>query len=307
MIADCAVDPEVFATWRHFQSLYEDFGMYRGRLISKFPKKWVKLVAERSRELVDEGINTDMQATRIEERLRSDRFKRKLKSPGGREYDPDQTWIKNADSVEPPFDLIIAAGSTSLESRVGAEILLKDEFPFLRSNQRLVKRKKEHLIGVAIPLLMESDEIVIVDPNFRADEPRFCDSLKHLIAVLEASSRRPKRLEVHTNRIRKPGDEFNRGPHASQWNENLIPALPAGWGVSVCYWKKLPTGGKPHARFLLTEYGGIFYEHGIDEGDGETLVTLLEENVWESVFQTFHSGLLPAGFEPQKHAMSFIG
>lgn len=307
MIADCAVDPEVFATWRHFQSLHEDFGVSRGRLISKYPKKWVKSVADRSRELVLEGVNTEMQATKIEERLRSERFKRKLKSPDGRQYDPDMPWVINAQNSTPPFDLVVAAGTSSSDNLVGADVLLKDELPFLRFNQGQIPRRKEELIGVASHLLMGCAEIVIIDPNFRADEPRFGASLKHLISVLENAGRVPKRLEVHTNRIRRQGETFHRGPHVSQWNTHLVPALPPGWKISVCYWEQLPSGGKPHARFLLTDSGGLYYDHGIDEGAGETLVTLLEDNVWEGLFGVFNTGSLPPGFDPAQHVLTFAG
>ena len=305
MIADCAVEPEVVATWRHFQSLHEDFGVSRGRLISKFPKKWMKEVAERSGELVLAGINTEIQAAKIEERLKSDRFKRKLKSPGGREYDASRPWLENATNTTPPFDLIVASGAGAAGNKVGAEDLLKDEQPFHRTNQCQVRRRKEHLIGAAESLLKGSTDVIIVDPNFRADEPRFVESLKYLVDCLDAHGRPPRRLEVHTCRIRKPGETFLRGPHASQWRTHFVPALPEGWQVTICYWDRLPSGGKPHARFLLTDSGGIYFDHGIDEGDGETLVTLLEDEVWDPLFKTFHADALPAGFDPDLHVMIF--
>jgi hypothetical protein len=307
MIADCAVDPEVFATWRHFQSLHEDFGVSRGRLISKFPKKWVKSVAERSRELVHEGINTEMQATRIEERLRSERFKRKMKSPGGRQYDPLQTWTNNAQASDPAFDLIVTSGMISIGNLVGAEVLLKDVAPFLRATQRQVRRTAESLVGVATHLLAGAVDVVIIDPNFRADEPRFCNTLKHLISTLEGTGRAPNRLEIHTNRIRNQGEVFRRGPHFSQWNTHLVPELPAGWKISVCYWDQLPNGGRPHARFLLTDCGGLYYDHGIDEGEGDTLVTLLEDNIWEGLFGVFNSSSLLPDFDIAQHVLTFTG
>jgi hypothetical protein len=307
MIADCAIEPEVFANWRHFQSLYEDFGVSRGRLISKYPSKWIRRVAEHSRELVEKGINTEMQATKIEERLRSDRFKRKLKSAGGRVYDPGQSWIANAEEAKPPFDLIIAEGSVVSGNRVGANMLSKDESPFLRATQRQVPRTKEQLIGIASHMLVECEHIVIIDPNFRADEPRFCNSLKHLISVVEAAGRVPKRLEVHTNRIRKPGETFVHGPQLSQWNANLVPYLPTGWQLSVCHWGQLPTGGNQHARFILTDIGGLYYDHGIDEGDGETLVTLLDEGVWLTLFGLFDARALPPGFNSDEFVLNLTG
>lgn len=305
MIADCAVDPEVFATWRHFQNLHEDFGVSRGRLVAKFPKKWVRMVSDRSRELVVEGVNTEIQAARIEERLRSERFKRKLISPGGRTFDIGSSWLENAESAVPAFDLIVASGSGSSEIRVGADDLLKDEHPFHRSNQRQVPRKKEDLIGVAEPLLKGCCDVVIVDPNFRVNEPRFSSTLNYLIGCIEAYGRCPKRLEVHTNRIRKPGEEFMRGPHVSQWKTHVVPDLPAGWRLTVCYWDRLPSGGKPHARFLLTDSGGIYIDHGIDEGDGETLVTLLEDEVWSGLFKTFNASSLPSDFDHTEFLLNF--
>lgn len=307
MIADCAIEPEVFATWRHFQSLYEDFGVPRGRLISKFPSKWIKRVAEHSRELVGKGVNTEIQAAKIEERLRSERFKRKIHPQGGRAYDPNQSWIDNAEEAEPPFDLIICSGSTSNGNRIGAEILLKDEAPFARSSQQQIARKKEDIIGVAKPLVGFAEHIVIIDPNFRADEPRFYDSLKYLLSVVESNSRVPKRIEVHTNRIRKQGETFYRGPHVSQWETHVMPHLPKDWQLTVCYWEKLPSGGKPHARFLLTEIGGIYFDHGIDEGDGETLVTLLEDTVWEPLFALYDSRALPSSFDVALHVIHVKG
>jgi len=307
MIADCAIEPEVFATWRHFQSLYEDFGVPRGRLISKFPSKWIKRVAEHSRELVQQGINTEMQAAKIEERLRSDRFKRKLNSQGGRVYDPVQSWIDNAEDATPPFDLIITSGSMNSGNRVGADLLLKDEEPFKRAHQSLITRNKEQLIAAASTVVLGSEHIVIIDPNFRADEPRFGDTVKHLLSVIQSTGRTPKRLEIHTNRIRRQGDIFNRNPHLSQWEGHLIPYLPSGWKLSVCYWDNLPDGGKSHARFILTDLGGLHYDHGIDEGDGQTLVTLLDDHVWETLYSLYDSRALPANFDVAQHVMDFEG
>jgi hypothetical protein len=256
---------------------------------------------------VEKKINSELQAAKIEERLRSERFKRKLSAQGGRAYDPEQSWLHNAEEANPPFDMIIARGSARSGAKIGAELLLKDEAPFARSSQGLVARKKEALIGVAKPLVFFADEIVIIDPNFRADEPRFCDSLKHLISVIESSGRAPKRLEIHTNRVRKPGETFNRSPHVSQWEVHVMPHLPKNWQLTVCYWEKLPNGGKPHARFLLTEMGGIYIDHGIDEGDGETLITLLEESVWELLFGLYDARALPSNFDREQHLIQVKG
>jgi hypothetical protein len=86
-----------------------------------------------------------------------------------------------------------------------------------------------------------------------------------------------------------------------------MPHLPNDWQLTVCYWEKLPSGGKPHARFLLTEIGGIYFDHGIDEGDGETLVTLLEDTVWEPLFALYDSRVLPSSFDVAQHVIHLKG
>ena len=306
MIADCAIDPEVFAEWRHFQSLHEDFGVGRGRLISAFPSKWKRRVSTKAWELVQTRVNTDMQAKRIDERLSSARFGLKMK-PSKREFLTESgVWLEAARNAEPPFDMVITSGTGLYGNRIGAEDLLKDEPPFRRRTQGQVDRDKGTLMGVAQMLVSTCEEIIMVDPNFRADEPRFHSTLLHLIGLLVArGGGPPKRLEIHTNCIRKQGDVYRRGPQLSQWHEHIEPELPAGWKLTVCYWDQLPSGGKSHARFLLTELGGLYYDHGLDEGPGQTLVTLLEEEVWEGLFRTFDARSLPVDFDAAQHVLTF--
>lgn len=310
MIADYAIDPEIFATWSHFQSFSEDFGTARGRLISEFPGKWRKRVIERARELAatdtPERATTDLQASRIARKLSEDRFKRKLKS-SGRAFDSlAENWHQAAVAAMPPFDLIITAGSGTSGNQIGVNDVLKDEHPFHRKTQDLICRTKEELIGAARLLVSTCDEFVLVDPNFRADEPRFYETVLHLISLLKGRAGwSPKRFEVHTNRIRNRDDVYRRGSQLSQWRTHIQPALPSGWNLDVCYWDKMPSGGKPHARFLLTEIGGIYYDHGLDEGLGQTLVTLLEDQVWDGLFRTFDARSLPGDFDTVQHALKF--
>ena len=305
MIADCAIDPDVFAVWRHFQSLHEDFGVGRGRLISAFPSKWKRSVSTKALELVQTQVNTDMQATRIVERLSASRFRLKMK-PSKRDFPAELgAWAEAVRQVEPPFDLVITSGVGRHGNWIGAEDLLKDEAPFFRRTQDQVDRSKEALMGAAKLLVSTCENFIIVDPNFRADEPRFHSTLLHLIELLVARGVAPMRLEIHTNRIRQPGDVYRRGPQLSQWRTHIEPELPAGWKLTVCYWDQLPSGGRPHARFLLTELGGLYYDHGLDEGLGQTLVTLLEEDVWEGLFRTFDARSLPVGFDAAQHVFTF--
>jgi hypothetical protein len=277
-------------------------------LISEFPSKWRKLVIEKARELaatdIPQRATTDLQASRIARKLSEDRFKRKLKS-SRRAFDSSAgDWCQAAVGASPPFDMIITSSSGTSRNQIGADDLLKDEHPFHRKTQDQIRRTKEDLIGAARLLVSACDEFVLVDPNFRADEPRFHETVIHLISLLEArAGAPPKRLEVHTSRARNKHDVYHRGPQLSQWRTHIEPELPIGWNVDVCYWDTMPSGGKPHARFLLTEAGGIYFDHGLDEGPGQTLVTLLEDEVWESLFKTFDASSLPEDFDAAQHVL----
>lgn len=46
MLAEYAIDPELFNNWRDFRFFASQFGAAQGRLISRFPKKWKGLVKE---------------------------------------------------------------------------------------------------------------------------------------------------------------------------------------------------------------------------------------------------------------------
>jgi hypothetical protein len=168
-----------------------------------------------------------------------------------------------------------------------------------------IERNKEALIAAASVLLLDADEVVLVDPNFRADESRFYETVRHLFAFFESFNSIPKRFEIHTKRVRNPKELFSKKSQKFEWDTYLVPHIPKGLSVNVCFWDSLPSGGKPHARFLLTQSGGLYYDQGIDEGDGETLVTLLEDHVWDSVFKTFDARALPKNFDPAQHLIQF--
>lgn len=309
MISEFAVDPELFARWSSFQTLSDDFGIEKGRMISEFPRKWKKLVSDRAWELAavvhEQRATTDLQALRIVETIFSERFGRALKR-SGREFQSDlRSWREAATHASPAFDVIIGSGSGKVGNFIGFEDLLRHESPFHRKRMDFVERKKEALIAAASVPLSGADEVVVVDPNLRADEKRFYETIRHLLAFFESSNQIPKRFEIHTKRVRSPKELFSRKSQEFEWNKYLVPFLPKGLSVRVCFWDALPNGGKPHARFILTQLGGLYYDQGIDEGDGQTLVTLLEDHVWESLFKTFDARTLPADFDSLQYLIEF--
>lgn len=299
IIADCAIDPHVFAQWQHFQSLIEEFGVSEGRLISEFPGKWRKRVIDQCDRLVQLRLNSEIQRARITEYMADERFRRKLKG-SNREYNPDDSWETNAQRAHPPFDLVIVEDDVLVTNTntVCANTLCKWQSPFYRSTQKLVPRTAQSLVEAARILLTQNNlDLILVDPNFRADEPRFYNPLRHIISTVNDAGIVLRRLEIHTNKLRNKNDIFNPRAQRNQWFNYIFPYLPKSWILNICYWDELPWGGRPHARLLLTQSGGMCYDYGFDEGDGRTQVSTLDDEIWSHYYNVFNVNNLPNNFD----------
>ena len=74
---------------------------------------------------------------------------------------------------------------------------------------------------------------------------------------------------------------------ATRQQTNLTGALaryiPTGTVLTVFFWQSRPGGEEMHARYLLTDVGGVQFDFGLDEDEtaaGMTQVTLLEHELF---------------------------
>ena len=288
MLAECVIEPEVMAQWRHFQSLEEDFGVRQARMICEFPSKWRRAVIQRSQSMVSEGKNTELQRKRMIEIMTSERFRRKL-IPAGHSrsaFDPDESWLANARRALPSFDLIIKASSGKDGSEVCADELIKSEPPFFRSTQNWVQRTRTDLINAAELLLRNCSNLVLVEPNFRADETRFSYTTIELFERVEELNPNLKTIELHTQQVRSRDEVFNATARESVFRRYLSAHVPRGCALHVFHWSRLPDGNRLHPRFLLTNQGGLHFDYGIDESPSEsTLVSSLDDHIAQGLVE----------------------
>ena len=101
MIREYALQPELLSTWERFRYLSEKFGYDRGRVISRFPKRWEKMVYESLKEC------RPVEKKRIEVGLK--RLKKALHARQG-DWNNNITWLRNAleEHERQPFNLIIS-------------------------------------------------------------------------------------------------------------------------------------------------------------------------------------------------------
>lgn len=56
----------------------------------------------------------------------------------------------------------------------------------------------------------------------------------------------------------------------------------------MIHWSALENGGTLHARYILTDFGGLDYHWGTDEDPSEkTQVALLDDGFWKTLHDRF--------------------
>ncbi|MCH7225485.1 hypothetical protein [Haloferula sp. A504] len=308
MIAECAVEPEVMAEWKHFHSLHGDFGVGQGRLLCQFPSKWRKQVLQAVTRFEQEGRNSARQAARILAQVQQDLFEKNDPQPSAfrrslvsslRDFPAASCWVDAARVVAEPFDLIIHSGAPSSDRELQAGEFLRSEEPFHRPQQIEVRRLASDLIAIGWACFRRAKEIYVVDPFFRPCDSKYHKVLGHLLSRLEREASRPARLEVHTSIARTT---YNSELQKRHWDRWARDHLPSDWTLKVVHWKELETGGRLHARYILTDFGGIDYNWGTDEDPGEeTQVGLLCDDFWLRLYNRFawQDGNLPEPFQKE--------
>ena len=310
VIQEYALEPDLVATWtdrRDYRYFHEGFGPGRGRLVSRFPKRWKALVYEAAR-----GRATDVGMARVEELLRhiSQRMVRRARA----HYDSKAgNWLENAlrEHNERPFHAILARSNPEGHSDVlvGEEVSEASHERWAAKRTLTVAREARTLAAAVAPVLRNSSVILFVDPYFNPNERRYRRTLTAFLH--EAMSARPAavpgRVEVvlAADRPKSPEEEFFR----AACYKRLCGCVPNGLRVVVRRVSERPGGQELHNRYILTDLGGIEFGHGLDEADeGETEddLSLLDEEAYERRWNQYF-GDPPPAFEQGERSVELIG
>lgn len=281
MIYEFAVDPVAMNNWQNFRYLNDNFGVEHGRLISRFPGKWTKMVHAACNDNYHCGKISTMQLHSIVDRLKN--INHKLVR-FNRAYNSEKEWLENAEEQHSisEFRAII-----SINNPNGQPYILNaydiDEANDLWNvpREEVVRRKANELAACAKMLLMASKEIIFVDPHFNPTQSQFTKTFSHFIDFA-FENKRPQRLELHV--------KYDRSKSFEVWKNNcqnkLPQIVPKGYILKVMRWTERNEGDRQHPRYVLTEIGGIRYDYGLGEWYGEsegktTDVSLLAQNVYK--------------------------
>ena len=281
MIREFAVEPEaIVSSYREFSYIVEKFGVCEGRVISRFPKTWKRLVYEAAQARHQGKV----EGKKIEERLRglSDEVLIAMSRPAG-----TGGWIEIAlaEHQRQPFDYLITNAPQGIAEAVPVETL-DGEHPCLQITREMsIPREPEAMASACAFLLKTAKVIKIIDPHLDFSKSRFREPFKAFMKHVRAGTQ----IEIYRGiDDGGPAREFMR-----QNAEQFLPnALPAGVNARI----RLLPAGSMHNRFLLTDLGGIKFGVGLDAAGHNTApedeLSLMVPDVWQARWCQYSGGEL---------------
>jgi len=282
MLHEYAVEPQAIGTnWQTFRYIIEKFGFDRGRLISEFPEHWSREVYRAA-----EGL-TPLEKKRIEVGLAQAQGRKVVYF--GRHYNPGlDGWLANAlvEHRRVPFHAIIAAAPQEGADYVLCVNALDEQHvlmavPIERAVLREVKPLSEAFTG----LLRFGSRIVFVDPLFSPYNARYRRLFSQCFRIVRALNGKAS-LEIHYryHEDRLSNEELERDAAAI-----FKDMIPDGMPVTFYCWSERGDGEDFHARYLLTEKGGIRVDAGFEPvgAHQHTDVTLMDLGLAHSHLVSF--------------------
>jgi hypothetical protein len=292
MLHEFAVEPLLLSNWKDFRFFVSHFGVDQGRLISRFPRKWKKLVYESLSNC------RPIERSRIVEALQRLDDKMIPRSPVA--WDAEADWLGNAEIEHAvrPFRAIICDNNVrqhpamitgdSIDDTIDPSSL--PEFDPLRlwhaPRSRMLNRQAPEMADAIDVLLREAQTIFFVDKYFGPENPRHRKPFEEFMSRVAArdSSKLPDKVEYHC--AAKSELSFFR----QECEMRIAPMIPVG--VSVTFHRWAPSD--LHNRYVLTELGGVAFLEGLDQDTGsgrkQDVVCLLDKDVSDSLMPNYIEG-----------------
>ena len=267
MIHEYALEPELVASWHDlykFHLFSGKFGFGKGRVVSRYPKKWTKRVWDAFKD--DFGKTASPVDRKRMEKLLKQIANPVVRRPGCI-WEAAREWLPNAESehtYHKPFHAILARNNPCNNVNVMRESEFLEHTEGDRDFPKgSVPRNAEEMANRVAPMLRCATKILFVDPNFRANRERFRKPLATFLRSVDTQTS-GLTIELHTeDRDDTPSwTEFRK-----ECEDKLPSIIPEGLTLMVYRWKERDGGEKLHNRYILTDIGGVSFLTGLDEGD----------------------------------------
>ena len=285
MLFEYAVEPKAIgSSWESFRYLIEKFGFDRGRLISRFPKTWERQVIETAQQ---SGMK-DVKFKSLVSRLQKAKVRALIRS--GRECNPAAgDWLDNAlkQHALEPFHAVIASENRGDQDFILVTDDMDEDHPLMIAPlNRDVPRTGKALAEAMSLLLKSAKKVRFIDRYFNIKKARYKETLKALLFVIAENGVNDVCCEIHfcNHKRRTPTEHVEQ--NAGNW---LAGVIPEGMSVRTFVWQEKKGGADFHARYLLTDLGGMSVDAGFSaEGAHQTvLLSLLSHDLHEKKLSAF--------------------
>jgi hypothetical protein len=254
MNEEFAIEPTAFNDFKDVRFVLGKFGFHEGRFISALPSKWVNEVYAQLEKLPD-GPS----------KLRAKELVRKIAKEyggignSGVSFDPSKLWLTNAVTCGNEFAGIIVSGETA-SGRQGDGYKTIDEIDdsFFGSCREVKLLSTVEQFGrVATKLLDFSYEVFLIDPYFNFSKPSNIDVLKEFVRI--GAKGKCKEFVIYT------AAKVNKFDAVEKILRQYF--LGSGASIKVYHVEQDVSEYDYHARYLLSQFGGIRFDKGFQAED----------------------------------------
>jgi hypothetical protein len=279
MIYEYAVSPQLFGSRANLALLFHAFRADHGRMVSDYPRRrWVQL----THALIKSAVSEDSERKECVELLMALQ-KHALVERQAPLWTDGKLWVENAidEHKRLPFHGIVADKQiSSLPQSIAVGPSMNKNGAWNTPATRSVPRRAREMLESVRSLIDMSTSIVLIDRNFNPSDRRFVSVLTRFAEHIKAKTHHPRIQQIKyvtTYELSGTTAEFEKS--CRTFLPNAIPV-----GISVRFYLKVKN--LFHPRFVLTNLGGVNFEYGLDEGDGEVLVSRLSsedfQQQWDS-------------------------
>jgi hypothetical protein len=279
MIHEYAVSPALFGSPGNLNILFHAFEEGTGRLISDYPKRaWIQYVREFIKRSVVDQVE---QRAWMELLMRLQRHV--LTDRQGPLWNEGRNWIDNAidehhrrsfhgivnDKAVPPEPNVISFGA-----------LMHSHSSWITPSTISIPRQAVDIVNNVVGLLDISATLVLIDRNFSPSETRFLNVLSAFAEHLRAATHPPRITQIkYVTAYEKDRNIFSTPQMFEQTCAHFLPSvIPIG--IEVKFLIKVKT--LLHKRLVMTNWGAVLVEHGLDEGPDEVLLARLSADNYRS-------------------------
>lgn len=282
MFYEYALDPEILSDVARCRTFFGSFNNRSSRLIADVPKNWQQDAFQVINKLPHETCKPVLKKT-LKENLKKLLRENLNKNRGVTGTASGETWEDVVVQEDNKFHFAaafsVAARTSPVKIYAFDDLLFSGPICWNSKDQQYVERKAKAIVDAMAPLLLVSKSIRLVDPHFSFILPtwgRYEPILKELVGRLGLFNfgRGISTISIHTS--------DKTGSMSHQLQEGVKRWLPGGVTIKVYHWPQ----GDMHDRFLLTDVGGLYFGHGLDEfspGRSEkVLVSVLDNDTYRT-------------------------